>query len=223
MFKRYAVYFTPEGTLAEVGAAWLGWNVVTGKPVAHPAIKGMDVQAITDRPRKYGLHGTIKPPFYLAHGRSTADLLDALQDLCAEVAPVTLDGLQIRQLGKFFVLTPIGDSSALAVVAAKVVKTLDHFRAPPSEEELERRRKSHLSASQEENLLTWGYPYVMDDFRFHITLTGRIKKDADLVETALQEHFNAHLPNPFHVNSLTLTGQDEDGMFHEIRRFGLGT
>ena len=67
-FDRYAIYFTPQGSLAEAGAAWLGWDLARGRTVAHPDVAGLDVAALTETPRKYGLHATIKPPFVLAEG-----------------------------------------------------------------------------------------------------------------------------------------------------------
>lgn len=66
-FRRYGLYYTPRpGALAEFGAAWLGWDPVAGQSMAHPAIDGLprDISEITASPRKYGLHGTIKPPFF---------------------------------------------------------------------------------------------------------------------------------------------------------------
>ncbi|HBR36147.1 MAG TPA: phosphonate metabolism protein, partial [Sulfitobacter pontiacus] len=64
MFKRYAIYYTPPpGDFARRGAVWLGWDVQAGEAVAHPDIEGLDIAKLTQRPRKYGLHGTVKAPF----------------------------------------------------------------------------------------------------------------------------------------------------------------
>lgn len=221
MFQRYAVYYTPEGALAECGAAWLGWDVARGVYREHPKIGDLDIAELTRTPRRYGLHGTIKPPFFLAPDGCVKTLGRELEDLCNRLAPVTLAHLQVSTLGRFIALTPVGDTKALSELAARVVIDLDHFRAPPSDEELSKRRVKVLSSSQERNLARWGYPLVMEDFRFHITLTERIKKDKDLVVEAARTYFAPHLPVPFRINSLTFTGQDEDGMFHEIHRFSL--
>ncbi len=221
MFQRYAVYYTPEGALAECGAAWLGWDLARGVCVDHPDIPGLDAAKLTDTPRRYGLHGTIKPPFFLAPGTTLKMLGDALEALCTDLAPLRMDRFDVTTLGGFVALTPEGDVKPLSTLAARVVTDLDPFRAPPSQDELARRRARSLSPSQERNLERWGYPYVMEDFRFHITLTGRIKQAPEPVAQALQDHFGPHLPRPFPIDSLTLTGQDEDGMFHEIHRFSL--
>ncbi len=219
MFQRYAVYVTPEGALAKAGAAWLGWDVAQGCKVAHPKLPGLDVSALTATPRKYGMHGTIKPPFYLASDTTPDALFDDLAALCKTLRPVMLDGLEVRALRQFIALCPLGDQSALASLAAQVVTGLDHHRRPPDTAELARRRAAPLTQAQEANLARWGYPYVMEDFRFHITLTGTAEPAPILSQIAA--HFAPHLPQPFAVSSLTLTGQDEAGMFHEIHRFPL--
>ncbi len=221
MFQRYAVYFTPEGALADQGAAWLGWDVARGVTLAHPQVGDLDVEALTRTPRKYGLHGTIKPPFFLADGAEPDQLEAALRGLCARLAPVALNGLAVRDLAGFIALKPVGDQTMLADLAAIVVTDLDHFRAPPDEAELARRRQAPLSDAQEAHLARWGYPYVMDQFRFHITLTGRIEGDTSRVRTLIETHFAPSLPVPFRVDSLTLAGQDGQGMFHEIHRYRL--
>lgn len=207
--------------MAAAGAAWLGWDVASRSAVAHPDV-GLNLGKITETPRKYGFHGTIKPPFVLANGTDAAQLGAAFGALCAQLAPITLDGLEVANLGPFLALKPLGDQAALAVTAGTVVKQLDPFRAPPSQAELERRRKTRLTPAQEQNLMDWGYPYVMDDFRFHMTLTGRVKRsDDDAVSEVARGYFAPHLPAPLVVDTLTLVGQDADGMFREIRRCDL--
>jgi putative phosphonate metabolism protein len=221
-FDRYAIYYTPQGSLAEAGAAWLGWDVARGQAAAHPEVAGLDVAALTETPRKYGLHATIKPPFVLAEGATADGLQSAFETLCTQLAPVTLDCLALTPLGRFLALTPEGDTAALNAMAAEVVRGLDAFRAPPAEADLARRRQANLTPVQEANLTKWGYPYVMEAFRFHITLTGKLLKgDLPQVTAALAPYIAPHLPQPFVLSSLTLVGQAEDGMFHEVHRAAL--
>lgn len=226
-FRRYAIYYLPEpGPLADFGAEWLGWDALDGRPRPHPALNGtaIDIAALTETPRKYGFHGTVKPPFHLAGGTSASDLRDAAAALCAEAAPVQLDGLELASLGRFLALRPEGDPAPLAALAARVVRDLDRFRAPPSEAELARRRNARLSPAQEANLTRWGYPYVMDDFRFHMTLTGSIADEGLRERTlaALTPLAAPVLPRPFRIDSLCLAGADDSGRFRLIERLPLG-
>lgn len=224
-FSRYAVYVTlPRGPLADLGAAWLGWNAATGERPDAPLVPGLSRPAhdLTATPRKYGLHGTIKPPFRLAQGHDFDALQEGFAQLCATCSPITLDGLALTRLGGFLALTPIGERQALSGLAAHVVASLDSFRAALTDDELERRRKSNLTERQEVLLRDWGYPYVMEEFRFHITLTGRLERtEADQVFSALQPWIEPHLPRPFRIDALTLCGEDTTGHFHELHRCAL--
>ncbi len=210
-FIRYAIYHLPApGPLARFGAEWLGWDVETGTSV--PAL---GPQTLTDAPRKYGFHATLKPPFRLAEGTTVDALLEAVSDIAAKVAPVRLEGVGLARIGRFLALTPLGDTTALGALAARIVTELDPFRAPASEADLARRRAAGLSARQEENLVRWGYPYVMEEFRFHMTLTGKAE-DPAAAEALLAPHV-ARLPlAPYVVGRISLVGERRDGMFEAI-------
>jgi putative phosphonate metabolism protein len=222
MFERYAIYYTPDGALADLGARWLGWDVATGTPRAHPEVPGLDVAALTETPRRYGMHGTVKPPFRLAEARDAEALAQAARAFCEGAAPVTLSGLELATMGGFLALLPTGDTAPLRDLAAGAVRDLDAFRAPPGEAELAKRRQQSLTPAQEANLSAWGYPYVMDQFRFHITLTGRLRRaDAQAARDSIAPLFEPVLPAPFVIDSLTLAGQRSDGMFVEIERLPL--
>ena len=222
-YRRYALYVVPEDAFYRVGASWLGWDSVAGRATAHPGIDGLTrpVAEITATPRKYGFHGTMKPPFRLAGDVTEAALRDAASALCAQLAPVEIPALSLRRLGGFVAVVPAEPSPALAHLAAEVVKGLDSFRAAPGEAELAKRRKAGLSARQDDLLRQWGYPYVMEEFRFHLTLTGKLGADAGPVADLLRSHFAPVLPSPFRVDSLCLMGEDADGLFHVLHRYTL--
>ena len=111
---------------------------------------------------------------------------------------------------------------ALAALAAAAVARFDRFRVPSEPAELARRRAQRLTARQEALLQRWGYPHVMEEFRFHMTLTGALP-EADLaaVEAALASVLAPLLPAPFIVDALTLLGADGEGRFHQIARVPL--
>lgn len=223
MYRRYGFYVVPEGALFDAGSAWLGWNSATGMTVTQPDLPDLPVSAemLTATPRKYGFHGTIKPPFVLSDGAQADDLNACARAFCAASAPVTLSALEVRRLGGFIAMVPSAPSSELATLAGAAVAALDDFRAPPTPDELARRRKIGLSNQQEEMLQRWGYPFVRDCFRFHMTLTGRTPK-ANAVCTALGRHFAPLLSKPFTIASLALMGEAADGAFHVIDRYPLG-
>ena len=224
-FNRYAVYFTPPpGPLADFGAAWLGWDPATGATVRQPGVCGLPapLSVITATPRKYGLHATIKPPFALKEGHSLVGLRAAFSGFCDSCAPVTLERLEIARLGRFLALVPKGDQTALNSLAANAVAGLDQFRAAPSDVDLIHRRAAGLSPEHETLLKQWGYPYVMQAFRFHVTLSGKLPKaQVQGVQDALTPLLAPLIRTPFTIDALSLMGEDCQGMFHLIERLPL--
>ncbi len=223
--QRYAIYYAPApGEFADFTARWLGWDAAAGRSVDHPDVAGLpqSLAALTETPRKYGFHGTIKPPFHLAADADAAGLGDACAALANRLAAVVLPGLQLVDLHGFVALTPLGDTTVLAELAAAVVMGLDAFRAPPSPQEVARRKPESLSDRQRALLADWGYPYVMDQFQFHLTLTGYLRsEDAAATCHALRPHLEPILPKPFVLADLVLFGQGADGMFRVLHRYPL--
>jgi 2'-5' RNA ligase len=218
-FRRYAVYDLPDREqFAESGARWLGWNVAAGRPAEQPAFD--DIRSITETPRKYGFHATLKPPFRLADGYDLDTLSAALETLASSTSAAFCSGLQISALGKFLAITPEGDTQSINNLAFHCVKSLDGFRAPLNENEMARRRRAALSQRQEELLTEWGYPYVAEEFNYHITLSGVLEKDK---QHEWREHARQYfkLPSPYEIKSLALVGERDDGHFELIRRYTL--
>lgn len=226
---RYALYVAPEpgSALAEFGADWLGRDCVTGETRAQPDVPGLSAKRLaelTASARGYGFHATIKPPFYLREGRSEAELLDAFAAFARTREPFEVR-LGLRSLGGFLALMMTPPDHRMSALAANAVRDLDPFRALPSEAELARRRESGLSAQQETLLQQWGYPYVMGEFRFHMTLSARLPEGAerDAMVAALAPRADAVTTEPFRVDALALFKQPSRGAdFIQVERFGFG-
>lgn len=224
-FRRYAIYFAPrDGAFAGAVASWLGWDPVAGAAVAHPRLDGLPapVEMLTAEPRKYGFHGTIKAPFRLAQGVGRGDLEFAVARLAARLAPVVMPGLRLAALKGFVALLPEGDESDLLELGAEVVTRLDPLRAALTGAEVAKRRPERLSARQRALLDQWGYPYVMEEFRFHLTLTGNLDEMQEQAVIAVLEPWLAPiLPRPFVIEDLCLFGEDAAGRFHLLSRHAL--
>jgi hypothetical protein len=220
--QRYAVYYTPrEGAFGYRANEWLGREPGNRRDLPQPVLAGVgDPRAITDAPRRYGFHGTIRAPFRPAVGIEEAEVRHTVSDLAARLAPVVCKGLQIEVLHGFVALTPLGCEAALLDLGAAVVEGTDHLRAPLTEAEIARRRPDHLSPRQRELLHRWGYPQVMEEFRFHLTLTDRLDQP-EPVRAALEGFFAPVLPRPFVIEDLCLFGEDRSGVFHLIHRYAL--
>ena len=223
--KRYAVYYAPRpGPFARAAAHWLGRDPASGQSCAQPSLTGLPrpLAELTEAPRRYGFHGTLKPPFRLAEGTDAEGLRAALDTLAAGLAPISMDGLALRNLGGFLALMPEGDLSALNALAAAVVERLEPFRAPLNPAEIARRRPERLSARQRALLERFGYPYVMEEFHFHLTLSDALgAEEAAMLAPLAEAHFGPVLPRPFPVQDLCLFGEDEAGGFHLLHRAAL--
>lgn len=222
MFKRYALFYTPEGTLADWGAAWLGWDSRTGGTPSQSDLAGVDVARMTKTPRKYGFHGTLKAPFALAAGVDQAEMSEVAAGFAAQHAAFDAGPFALRYENGFVALRPLHDPQDLRDLAAATVRAFNPLRAPLSDDDIARRRRARLSPRQDRQLLVWGYPYIFDDFHFHLTLTGRLREDASAqIVAALSPEMARLLPTPLTIDAITLMGEDTEGMFHQIHRYTL--
>jgi putative phosphonate metabolism protein len=228
-FVRYALYFTPPANdpLTRTAAAWLGRDAFSQRLTELPAIDGIgatDVHDLTADPRRYGFHATLKAPFELAEGKSEADLLAAFDQFAASATAFEIDEIVLGRLGAFFALVPALPCETLRLFAQDCVSIFEPFRAPLSPEDIARRKPDELSANQRMNLMTWGYPYVLDDFRFHMTLTGQVPDAAMAsMQAALEHRFESFLNRPLAIDHLALFVEPVRGApFHALAIRPLG-
>jgi putative phosphonate metabolism protein len=207
---RVAVYFTPpaDHLLVRNASAWLGRDAFTGEQVRREPVAGFEdvaLQAMTADPRRYGFHATLKPPFRVAAGHSLDAIRASLAAFCMERATLTIQALQLVEIGPFFALTAMKDEDRIGELAGGVVRAFEPFRAPTTVAELARRRPEHLTERQRRNLRDWGYPYVLHDFRFHLTLTGPVPTEHRArMAGVLRERFASFIGRPLAIDALSL-------------------
>ena len=222
---RYAIYYAPEaGPFADFSAAWLGWDAARGLAPPCLAIAGLPATAesITAQARRYGFHGTIKAPFRLHSGGTEGALHAACREMAQSLAPVALTGLSLHALSGFLALVPTGTTTALSRLAEQVMLALETFRAPLTAPEIASRRPESLTPRQRDLLDRYGYPYVLEEFQFHLTLTGALShSDLAATKAALAPHLMPLLPRPFIIRDLCLCGEAEDGLFRILHRYAL--
>lgn len=227
MTQRYAIYWAPEpdGALGAFGRHWLGRDARTGQRLTPPetALPPETVDEITSEPRRYGFHATLKPPFLLAADTTEDDLFRRLETFAATRAPVDIQGLTLADLGGFLALVPVAAGDDLYALAGQCVRELESFRAPPSEGDIARRRRAGLTERQESLLQRWGYPYVFEEFRFHLTLTGRLpdpdRQTAKTVLTPLVAGFENQV---FRISAISVFEQPAPNTdFTIVRSFAL--
>jgi len=194
---RYAIYFAPgkDSALDLFGRQWVGRCAETGRSLEQPDIPVMSreaLRAMTRSPRHYGFHATLAPPFRLKPGLECNDLVSHARAFASDYNPFDLGPLSVREIGSFLALVP-GGQKAVARLASKCVKSFYPLREQPTLAEMERRKARGLTPAQERLLVRWGYPYVHDEFRFHLTLSDSIK-DKGLRRSLMQALDEITLP-----------------------------
>jgi putative phosphonate metabolism protein len=212
---RYAIYFVPpaDTDIYRFGAGFLGYDCYSGAELGYSEKTGLRASEwgqLTREPRTYGFHATLKAPFRLLPAFAEKDLAAELTQFAALPRIVPMIEPVVRALAQFIAIVPAGSSADIDRLAADCVMAFERFRRPPTPEERSKRLGAALTRRQIENLDRWGYPYVFEEFRFHMTLTGRVDPQRrDGIVTLLQallNHCNGSEPLP--IVRVALVRQD---------------
>jgi putative phosphonate metabolism protein len=212
MDTRYAIYFAPRPSseLKRFADAWLGRDADRDERVPQPVVRGIAperLHEITAFPRHYGFHATLKAPFTPVPGLEADALLGDVEAFAAARRPMRVR-LRVDELAGFIALVPAEPTDAIDRLAADCVREFDRHRAPLHEKDRGRRAPVELSDLEREYLERWGYPYVLDRFRFHMTLTGPLEEpERGEVKSILKAALASHLVEPAPVDQLALFTQ----------------
>jgi putative phosphonate metabolism protein len=214
-FPRYAIYFAAgsDSALTRFGAELLGYDAYTGDELPFPvgALRiAPDWRDVTSDPRKYGFHATLKAPMTVAPGKTEAELLAACASFAGKARPIPVIRPIVDSISGFIAVIPAEPVDALQQLAADCVREFDSFRPALTAEDRARRKPEKLSERQRDYLDRWGYPYVMEEFRFHMTLTGRLdaERRGPILEM-LRGRFAALRLDALTVDRIALFKQDD--------------
>jgi hypothetical protein len=230
MPERFALYYAPATThpLWLKAAQWLDRDPTGATPVPA-AIEGIAAEyrhRISRSARRYGFHATIKAPMLLAAGFGRPELEEELTAFAQKRPHVEIGQLVLRFIDGFLALVPAEQGKALTDFAGDVVAHFDRFRAPMTPGDREKRlRGGTYTAHQIDLLDRYGYPHVMDEFQFHMTLTDRLPAaERDAVLAAAAAWFAPVTAVPFMLDRLALFRETEAGApFDRIADFPLST
>jgi putative phosphonate metabolism protein len=214
-FPRYAIYFAAgsDSALSRFGAELLGYDAYTGNELPFPADASRlapDWRDVTADPRKYGFHATLKAPMALASDRREVELVAACATFAGRARAIPVIRPVVDSISGFIAVIPGEPVGELQQLAADCARDFDSFRAPLSAEDRARRKPEKLSERQRHYLDRWGYPYVMEEFRFHMTLTGRldVERRGPILEM-LQRRFAALGLKTLAIDRVALFKQDD--------------
>lgn len=223
---RQAIYFAPapDHPLWQAGCRWLGRDARAGQPLSLPA------HAHVAAPWRYGWHATLKAPMRLADGMTQPQWLQAVQQLAAAQSAFLMPTLQVGWLGGFLALRPaepIDSNHPLPRLADACVIGLDHWRATPTKAELQRHLHAPTDTRRQTLARHYGYPHVLEHWRFHMTLTDDISllssgERITLLQAA-RDHFSAALSQPLRCDAICIFAEPAPGQpFVLTHRVALG-
>ncbi len=209
---RYAIYYapSPDSALHSFGSTMLGYDAVAGDDIPFPDGVAPDWRDVTEDPRKYGFHATLKAPITLADGRSEAELAAACATFAGRARRIPVIEPVVDSISGFIAVIPAGRSDEVQALAADATREFDAFRAALTPADRARRNPEKLTERQCDYLDRWGYPYVMEEFRFHMTLTGRLSDERrGRVVAWLRERFAAIRLTTLAIDRIALFKQDD--------------
>jgi putative phosphonate metabolism protein len=214
---RYAIYFSPgnDSSLLRLGNEWLGRNPATDNtftPVLPDEISAREWSDVTGTASRYGFHATLKPPFRLSEGLTLPNLRLALTAFAERQSSIVVPRLKVGAVGQFLALMLSEESIEFSNLATDCVRGFDHFRKPMTESETNQRMHGSLTQRERENLLRWGYPYVLDTWKFHMTLTCSLAKGRlELFQKHLSVRFAQACSDPLTIDGISLFEEPAQG------------
>lgn len=214
-YPRYAIYFVPSvaSALYRFGAELVGYDAYTGQPI--PFVGGIEAEIegwkqLTADPRKYGFHATLKAPISLAPNRTENELTAAMHEFASTPRRIPVIAPTVRSISNFIAIVPDSLCPELQKFAEDCVIVFDSFRAPLTGADRERRNVSALTDRQVTYLDRWGYPYVLEEFRFHMTLAGSLPAERrETVAGILQKRFDTLELKSVPIDRLALMRQND--------------
>ncbi len=225
-YERYAIYYVPhyETELAEFGKSWFGYDLSEGE--TDRALHGLDMEfarQVTQKPARYGIHATLKAPFYLEENSSLEQLLEKTDRFAKKRQRFTLGKLKIGWHGNTMVLVESEKNLQVNQFASQCVLKFEDFRAPLTMKERTRRLEQNLNMHQRLMLEELGYPFVLSEFQFHITLTKNMtEEEKRTVVPALQPELDKILQTPCEIDGIAVVGDPGNNQpFQMIEYFEL--
>ncbi|MFT4728400.1 MAG: 2'-5' RNA ligase [Granulosicoccus sp.] len=226
MTERYAIYFSPgaDSELGQFGQTVL-CRSATCERKANASSTFSDQARwlqITEKPTHYGFHATLKAPFDLKRSHTVDSLTAAISEFATSQSPIELTSLFPRELGGFMALTLDNEIESLSSFALNCVGSFESFRKTLSDVDIQRRKLHGLSNRQESLLLQYGYPYVADEFRFHLTLSDRLSEhDQDYRSWVISEYNRLVVKTPVLDQIAIFTQTDRRTPFLQLAKFNL--
>ena len=165
-FPRYSIYLIP--------------NLLFIDQVNDLLLKN-NIKFDSQKLSKYGLHYTVKAPFYLSHLYSEENLIKSFQDYFKSNQNVSYkDKFNILGLKKHknvFALE-LNTNDKFNFLCNDIMRYFDLFRKTLNQQEIQidLKRFNNLSSLEMEYYLIWGYPYLFEFNTHHVSIADMSKE-----------------------------------------------
>ena len=130
---------------------------------------------------KYGLHYTVKAPFYLSHLYNEKELINSFKDYFLSNQNKSykdeFNVLGLKKIKNFFALE-INTNEKFNFLCNDIMRYFDLFRKTLNQQEIQKdlKRFSNLSSLEMEYYFIWGYPYLFEFSNHHISVSDITKE-----------------------------------------------
>ena len=233
-YSRYAIYYAPpkESNLEEFGRYWFGWDPINAKSINNKQrinylngfgiknLKNIDKNVLIAR--KYGFHGTLIPPFKLNKNYSTNTLFKKTEKIAKKFKKFKFYKFKLKKINNFYAFVQNKKNNNINKLSNRLVRELFKFRSPLTKKEIDRRNPSKLSKFQLNILYKWGYPYLMSEFKFHMTLASEVTGNKLYSELKKIENNKEIILNEINnFDKIYIFGENQKGMFENLENFSL--
>ena len=233
-YSRYAIYYAPpkESSLEEFGRYWFGWDPLNAKLINNKQrinylngfgiknLKNIDKNVLIAK--KYGFHGTLIPPFKLNKNYSTNLLFKKTEDIAKKFKKFKFYKFKLKKMNNFYAFVQNKKNNNINKLSNRLVRELFKFRSPLTKKEIDRRNPSKLSKLQLNILYKWGYPYLMSEFNFHMTLASEVTGNKLYLELKKIERNKEIILNEINnFDKIYIFGENQKGMFENLENFSL--
>ena len=233
-YSRYAIYYAPpkESSLEEFGRYWFGWDPLNAKLINNKhrinylnrfGIKNLiNIDKNVLIPKKYGFHGTLIPPFKLHKNYSTNTLFKKTEEIAKKFKKFKFYKFKLKKINNFYAFVQNKKNNNINKLSNRLVRELFKFRSPLTKKEIDRRNPSKLSKLQLNILYKWGYPYLMSEFNFHMTLASEVTGNKLYLELKKIERNKEIILNEINnFDKIYIFGENQKGMFENLENFSL--
>ena len=130
---------------------------------------------------QYGLHYTVKAPFYLSHLYNEEELINSFQEYFLsnqnKSYKEVFNVLGLKKIKNVFALE-INSNEKFNFLCNDIMRYFDLYRKTLNQQEVQKdiKRFSKLTSLEMEYYLIWGYPYLFEFNTHHISVSD-IKKE----------------------------------------------